>query len=155
MVSLIPVGPGARVTLLFTLRLESGDEIDTTGNKPAVFTVGDGSLLPGFERAMFGLKAGDRKTLPIVADDGFGVHNADNVQRMPRTNFAEDIELEAGLIVSFADQQKSELPGVVIDVSETMVEVDFNHPLAGKDLEFEVEILDVEQVSNEIARARH
>lgn len=155
MVSLIPIGPGTRVTLRFTLRLAGGDEIDTTGNQPAVFTVGDGNLLPGFERAMFGLKAGDCKTSSISADDGFGAHNADNVQRMPRTNFAEDIELEAGLIVSFADQQKSELPGVVTWVSETMVEVDFNHPLAGKDLEFEVEILDVEQVSNEIARAGH
>ncbi|MEX2326697.1 MAG: FKBP-type peptidyl-prolyl cis-trans isomerase, partial [Pseudomonadales bacterium] len=119
------------------------------------FTVGDGNLLPGFERAMFGLRPGESQVLPISAGNGFGAHNTRNVQRMPRENFSKDLELEAGLIVSFADQQKSELPGVVTGVSETMVEVDFNHPLAGKDLEFEVEILEVEQVSNEIARARN
>ena len=137
----------------FTLRLAGGEEVDSTGAKPATFIVGDGNLLPGFERAMFGMRAGEQASLAIAADNGFGAHNPDNIQRMPRAHFAPDMALEEGLIVSFADQQKAELPGVVTEVGETMVEVDFNHPLAGEDLEFEVDIVAVEQVSNEIARS--
>ena len=150
----VAIGPGCRVKLQFTLRLAGGDEIDSTGEKPAEFVVGDGNLLPGFEKAMFGLQAGDARKLAIAAEDGFGAHNEENVQRLPRSQFARDIELEPGLVVSFADQQKAELPGVVTRVWEDRVEVDFNHPLAGQDLEFEVRILEVEQVSNEIFRTR-
>lgn len=148
----VPLGPGTRVRLRFTLRLASGELVDSTGDTPAEFTVGDGNLLPGFESAMFGLRAGDERVLSIAADNGFGLHIAANVQRMPRSSFAPDITLEEGLIVSFADAQKSELPGVVSRIDGEMIEVDFNHPLAGRELTFEVEILDVAQVSNEIAR---
>ena len=150
----LAIGPGTRVTLKFTLKLSSGQEIDSTGDKSATFTVGDGNLLPGFEKAMFGLRAGDREALSIAAGDAFGLHNEDNVQMIRRDHFASDIELSEGLVVSFADAQKAELPGVVKQIGEEMVEVDFNHPLAGYDVVFEVDIEDVEQVSNEIFRSR-
>lgn len=151
--SSVPIGPGTQVTLRFTLRLASGEAIDSTGERAATFVVGDGSLLPGFEQAMFGLRAGDQRNLEIDADTGFGPHRQENVQTLPRRDFAADITLEEGLIVSFADRQKTELPGVVKRVWEEAVEVDFNHPLAGKDLQFDVEIIGVEQVSNEILRS--
>lgn len=147
-----PVGPGTRVTLRFSLFMSNGELVDSTGDKPATFSVGDGNLLPGFESAMFGLVAGDSRRLRIDAQSAFGPHREENVQRMRRSEFQRDLELEEGLVVSFADQQKAELPGVVVSVGDEIVVVDFNHPLAGHDLEFEVEILDVEQVSNEIAR---
>lgn len=149
----IPIGPGTRVTLRFTLRLMSGEIVDSTGNKPAAFTVGDGSLLPGFEQAMFGLRAGEREVLDIAAEHGFGLPNPENVHRMNRRQFSRDISLEEGLVVSFADGEKGELPGVITRVQGDSIEVDFNHPLSGKDLAFEVEILDVQQVSNEIVRS--
>lgn len=149
----VPVGPGARVTLRFTLRLQSGETVDSTGNTPAAFIVGDGSLLPGFERAMFGLRAGDHETLKISAENGFGRPNPENVHRMKRRQFSPDMKLEEGLVVSFADGDKGELPGVITRVRGDSIEVDFNHPLSGRDLAFEVEILDVRQVSNEIARS--
>jgi len=147
------IGPGTRGRLNFTLRLDSGDEVDSTGGKPADFVVGDGNLLPGFERAMFGLRAGERGSLNIAAKDAFGLHNEDNVQKIRRDQFAPDMELSEGLVVSFADAQGAELPGVVGEIGEELVEVDFNHPLAGYDIVFEVEILEVEQVSNEIFRS--
>lgn len=147
------IGPGTRVKLNFTLKLASGEEVDSTGGKPAEFTVGDGNLLPGFERALFGLGAGDREALKIAARDAFGPHNEDNVQKIRRDQFAADMELSEGLVVSFADAQQSELPGVVKAIGEELVDVDFNHPLAGYDIVFEVEILEVEQVSNEIFRS--
>lgn len=147
-----PIGPGTKVILYFSLRLDTGELIDSTGDKPAIFMVGDGNLLPGFEKAMFGLTAGTSRSLSIPAEQGFGPSNAENVHMMKCSNFAKDIKLSEGLIVSFADQQATELPGVVKRILGDIVEVDFNHPLAGRDVTFDVEIISVEQVSNEIAR---
>jgi len=152
MASGVPIGPGTRVKLHFALRLASGAEIDSTGNRAAEFTVGDGSLLPGFEHALFGLKAGDKCSLKIPADAGFGESRRENIQRLPRALFSAEMDLAEGLVVSFADARKTELPGVITGVDDETVEVDFNHPLAGRDVEFDVEIIDVHQVSDEIVR---
>jgi FKBP-type peptidyl-prolyl cis-trans isomerase SlpA len=139
----VPVGPGTRVSLVFSLELESGEVIDATGNSGAEFTVGDGNLLPGFEKAMFGLKAGAKRRLKIDAESGFGIPNPENIRRMKRSQ---------GLMMSFADAQNTELPGVILGVDGDYVEIDFNHPLSGKTLIFDVEVLSVTQVSNEILR---
>jgi len=141
----LAIGPGTTVTLHFSLRLPEGDLIDSNfEHEPAVFTVGDGNLLPGFEKALFGLKAGSRETLTIGPEDGFGQYNPSNRQEIPRDQFDPSLELEEGLMLSFADAQKAELPGVVRQFDEKWVLVDFNHPLAGREILFEVAILKVE-----------
>jgi FKBP-type peptidyl-prolyl cis-trans isomerase SlpA len=138
-------GPGTRVTLHFALRLQDGKVIDSNFERePATFTVGDGNLLQGFERAMIGLQEGDRKILTIKPEDGFGQRNPNNVQEIARNQFGSDIELSEGLMLSFADAQKTELPGVVKRFNDDVVVVDFNHPLAGRDILFEVAILNIE-----------
>ena len=152
MSDMIPIGPGTRVTLTFTLRLESGDVIDSTGEKPAEFTVGDGKLLPGFENALFGLRAGDERALSLEPEAAFGIPNEENVQRIKRSSFQSNMVLTEGLMMSFSDAQNTELPGVIVSVDEQYVEVDFNHPLAGKVILFDVAIVGVEQISNEILR---
>ena len=90
-----------------------------------------------------GLCAGDEKEFPISPEQGFGQRNPNNIQEIPKDSFADDIELEEGLMVSFADAQQAELPGVVAEVNDDVVKVDFNHPLAGRDLIFEVRIIAV------------
>ena len=145
----VPVGPGTRVTLKFSLSLPNGETIDQA--ESATFEVGDGSLLPGFESAIFGMKADESASFEIEAKHGFGEPNEDNVHKMKQINF-NDIELVEGLVVSFKDGEGNELPGVVKEISGELVVVDFNHPLAGKDLLFQVEIFWVEQVSPEIVR---
>ena len=152
MASLVPIGPGTRVTLKFSLSLASGELVDGTGEKPATFEVGDGSLLPGFERALFGLRPGDSRTLEIGPEQGFGLPNEENRQLLRRQDFDPEIELATGLMVSFANQQKQELPGVVSRFVGDLVEIDFNHPLAGQDLVFDVEILSVAQITADIIR---
>ncbi len=137
------IAQGSQVTLHFAIKLENGDVVDSTFDKqPASFTVGDGSLLPGFEMALYGLKCGDQRSLPITPDQGFGQSNPQNVQVMPRSAFAA-MELSEGLLVIFNDAANAELPGVVKAFDETHVTVDFNHPLAGKNLTFDVEIIEV------------
>jgi len=140
------IGPNTRVTLHFALLLETGEEIDSTRRaRPATFTVGDGSLLPGFEQALFGLTAGADEQLCIPAAQAFGVIREENLRFMPRAQFADDVVPEPGLVVSFAGPG-GELPGVVQSVQGELVVVDFNHPLAGKALIFDVSILKVEPV---------
>ena len=137
------IGPDMQVTLHFALGLENGEVVDSTfDKKPATFKVGDGNLLPGFEQQLFGLKAGDKRTLQLTPEQGFGQHNPQNVQVMPRSQF-EGMELSEGLLVIFNDAAKTELPGVVKTFNDRQVTVDFNHPLAGKALTFEVEIFEV------------
>lgn len=137
------IGPDKEVTLHFAIKLEGGDVVDSTFDKqPAIFKVGDGNLLPGFEQALYGLKAGDKRSLAITPEQGFGQPNPQNVQVMPREQF-QDMELAEGLLVIFNDAAKTELPGVVKAFDQAQVTIDFNHPLAGKNLAFDVEIIAV------------
>jgi len=132
----------SRVRLHFSLHLESGEEIDTTRRgRPATFDYGDGKLLPGFEAVLLGMKAGDDAQILLEPDQAFGAHRPENVQLIERERF-EDVDLEPGTIVSFAGPG-GELPGVVTRIFEERIEVDFNHPLAGRRIMFDVSILTV------------
>lgn len=139
------IGEGMQVTLHFAIKLADGTTVDSNFDKsPATFQVGDGNLLPGFEQALFGLKTGDKREIVIKPEQGFGMPNPNNIQQIARQSFTADLELEPGLMVSFADANNGELPGMIKRVEADLVEVDFNHPLAGRDLIFSVHILDVQ-----------
>lgn len=143
----LAIGPGTKITLHFALQLDNGDMVDSNFERdPATFTVGDGNLLPGFEKALFGMLEGEHKTLVIKPEDGFGQRNPNNIQEIARSQFSPELELSEGLMLSFADAQKTELPGVVQRFDDDVVVVDFNHPLAGRDILFEVAILKIEPV---------
>ena len=138
------IAPGTEITMHFALSIVGGDDVDSTfGAKPATFNYGDGSLLPGVEAKLLGLCAGASETFTLAPEDAFGQRNPANIQRFPRSQFAADMALEKGLVISFADAARAELPGVVSEVSDESVMVDFNHPLAGLNLTFRVEILKV------------
>ena len=139
------ISENTRVTLNFALSLEDGSMVDSNFDQtPVTFSVGDGSLLPGFERALFGLKAGDEAEFTIPPEQGFGQPNEHNIQVVKRDQFGPEITLEVGMMFSFADAAGGELPGVVTDFDGEAVTVDFNHPLAGRSLGFRVAIHDVE-----------
>lgn len=137
------IDEGMEVTLHFTLKLEDGTVVDSTRDKaPATFQMGDGNLPPGFEHPMKGLTAGESGSFEITPEHAFGQHNPQNIQRLKRDDFGDE-ELEVGTVMSFADPGGGELPGVISAIDGEMVDVDFNHPLAGRTLTFEVEVLDV------------
>jgi FKBP-type peptidyl-prolyl cis-trans isomerase SlpA len=141
----VPVSEGTRVFVNFSLSLEDGSEIDSNFADDAVdFVVGDGSLLPGFERLLFGMSAGDRRIFSVAPEQAFGMANDNNVQQLERAEFDDDVELEIGLIFSFADAGGGELPGLVIEFDDQYVTVDFNHPLAGRTILFDVLVHRVE-----------
>ena len=141
----VPVSEGTRVYLNFSVSLEDGSEVDSNfGGDPVDFVIGDGSLLPGFERRLFGMAAGERQMFTVLPEDAFGQPNDNNVQYLPRDQFDDDVELEIGLVFSFADASGGELPGMVLSYDEEEVTVDFNHPLSGRTILFDVLVHRVE-----------
>ncbi len=142
------IGPGTRVTLHFSIHLESGEEVDTTRRgKPAVFVVGDGNLPDGFEKALFGLRPGDDERIPIAPAEGFGLRKSEHIRTLPRAEFPNAHDLVPGMMIAFeAAGATGELPGVVTSASVDSVVVDFNHPLAGRNLVFDVTIIKVDAV---------
>ncbi|MDC9720411.1 MAG: peptidylprolyl isomerase [Gammaproteobacteria bacterium] len=140
----LSISSTSHVTLNFALHHATGETIDSTFNKEAVeLTIGDGNLLAGFEACLIGLVAGDHQTFTVAPENGFGQHNPANLQTIKRHQFGPDMVLEIGLVVSFSDAANTELPGVVKIIDGDDVVMDFNHPLAGVELNFEVEILSV------------
>ncbi len=133
---------GSLVTLHFSLKLEDGEVVESTFERtPATLVMGDGSLLEGFEAVLEGMAAGEQKTATLAPEQAFGPHRAENLQRISRARFT-GMDLEPGLIVNFADKGGASLPGVVVDITDE-VTVDFNHPLAGRTMVFEVAVLEV------------
>ena len=145
----ITIGQNCEVIMHFDLKLEDGSAADSTrvNNEPAKLVIGDGSLTPNFEQCLLGLKAGDKKSFTLEANDAFGMPNPDNVHHMDRTRFASDMALEEGTIMAFAQPDGSEIPGIIRSVAGDSVTVDFNHPLAGQTVVFDVEIFDVSDAS--------
>ena len=143
----VKIGENTLVTLHFSLSLNDGAIVDSTFDKQAAkFEYGDGQLPEGFQSYLEGMSAGDKGEWQVPPEKSFGMPNPNNQQIMKRKDFPADMELVEGLMVSFSDANKSELPGVVKAFDESEVTVDFNHPLAGETLSFKVEIIAVEAI---------
>jgi FKBP-type peptidyl-prolyl cis-trans isomerase SlpA len=139
-----PITERSTVTLHVSLALEDGTVAESTfGNEPLTFTLGDGVLDYGLELGLYGLKRGDKQRLVLDPGQAFGQHEPARVHTLSRDAFAADLTLEPGVIIAFETAAGEELPGAVLEVGEQTVTVDFNHPLAGRTIIYEVEILDV------------
>lgn len=140
------IAPGSRVTLHYTLTLENGTEADSSrGGEPLIFTLGDGTMLEGLENFLLGMSAGQRASYGVSPEQCFGYPTTEAVHVMPRDDFPAEMDLAPGVIVGFTTPAGDEVPGTVTEVDEARVTVDFNHPLAGHTLNFDVEVLAVEQ----------
>lgn len=139
------IEPGSEVVMHFTLTLKDGTVADTSREgDPFRFTMGDGSLISGLELALYGLKEGDTQVLAIDAQNAFGFPDEANIHDMPRSEFPADMELEPGLIIEFSTPSGEAVPGAILEVGDETVKVDFNHPLAGHEITFDVEILSID-----------
>ncbi len=144
MTDAVAIYHGSGVSMHFTISLEDGTVAETTeGDDPLHFVMGDETLAEGLELALFGLKAGDKQSLKIGPETAYGYPDPENIQSMDRTDFPEDMKLERGVIVSFALPDGEEYPGMITDVNDKQVTVDFNHPLSGHEILFDVEVLEV------------
>ena len=140
----LPIEVASTVTLHLTLTLEDGTVAESTlGEEPLTFTMGDGTLVHGLELALYGLVPGDVQRLELYPEQAFGLRDPVNVHTMPRSDFDTGIELAEGVIVGFETPEGEELAGAILAIDEDTVNVDFNHPMAGHTIIFEVEIIEV------------
>lgn len=143
------IGEGSGVSLQFSLSLPNGELIDSNFDKTAAnFRLGDGSMLPGFEQKLLGLSAGDEIEAELSPEQAFGDINPANIHRFPIAKFQNLLEddlvpTEVGSVVSFKDAGGFDLPGIIESISESTVVVNFNHPLAGKNIIFKAKIISV------------
>lgn len=142
----LEIAPGSKVTLHMAMALADGTEaMSTFGEEPVTLTLGDGKLQPGMEMALYGLKVGDTEAVTLTPEQGYGLSDPELLHQIPRDDFPDDIVPEPGKIIAFSTPNGDELPGMVTEIGDDLVKVDFNHPLAGRDVLFRVEILAVEQ----------
>lgn len=136
--------PGSRVRLHLSLALPDGTEVVSTfGEEPMELSPGDGTLGEGLELALYGLGAGAQQTLRIDGDSVYGPRDENNIHSIPLERFPAGIEPRPGLIVAFDSADGEALPGTILGLGESAAQVDFNHPLAGREIVFRVEILEV------------
>lgn len=137
------------VKINYTGKLTDGTVFDSSvGKEPLQFIFGVGMIIPGLEEGIKGLKVGDKKTVEIPADKAYGQRNDAAIQEVPKDQFPKEIELKVGLQL-MAQGPQGVLPVTIADIKENTVTVDFNPPLAGKDLTFDVEIVEVRDATEE------
>lgn len=129
----------------FSLALADGTEaLSTYQESPLDFVLGDGTMEPLLEYALLGLQAGDEQTVDVSGDEAFGPLDETKVHWLERTAFPSDMPLSESQIIAFTTAQGEALPGVIKNLDEERVLVDFNHPLSGKTFRYRVSILSVE-----------
>lgn len=139
-----PISPGSTVTLHLSLTLEDGTVAESTfDDEPLTFTMGDGTLVEGLELGLYGLRPGATQRLTLFPEQAFGLRDPGKVHQLQRADFSAELVLEPGSIIGFDTPAGEELSGTIISLGDDTVEVDFNHPLAGRVIIFDVEIIDV------------
>lgn len=139
---MLTVTDGIVVSLDYTLRLDDGEIIDASEQEPLEFLQGYNQIIPGLERALAGMKVGESKEVIVTATDAYGEEDEDAYQLVERTLFPPEMELEEGMQLRMRDAHSGEAVDVVIaEVNESNVLLDFNHPLAGEELHFQVKVV--------------
>jgi peptidylprolyl isomerase len=135
---------GDKVKIHYTGKLEDGDIFASSKNKePIEFTLGQGQVIPGIEEAVEGMETGESKTVNIPPDKAYGPHRDELTQEIPKKEMPGDIKPQVGQRLNVKWSDGKETPVSVTDVSETSVIIDANHPLAGKDIVFELELVGI------------
>lgn len=138
------------VTLNFTLTDDDGNLLDSTDNGGTFsYITGNNMILPKLEEAVNSMIIGTRKQLKFEAKDGYGIYNEDAVQVVGKENFPEDFVLEAGMEYMASNPDGVQMPFIITNIDGEEVTIDFNHPLAGKNLNFDVELVDVRDATAE------
>lgn len=141
------VKEGDTVKVHYTGKLEDGTVFDSSRERdPLEVTIGEGKLIPGFENAVLGMSEGDNTTVDISSDDAYGERRDDLELEVAKTDLPENIDPEVGMQLQMQRQEDGQaIPVQITDVTEEVVTLDANHPLAGKDLTFDIELLEISE----------
>ncbi len=139
-----PAKDGDTVRVHYTAKLEDGKIVDTTADQdPWQFTLGEGRVIPGLEEAIIGMSAGELQTVKVSSDRAYGPHRKERILVIDRDRFPKHITPEIGQHLRIPQQDGTTATVTVTAVTESEVTIDGNHPLAGKDLIFEIELIEI------------
>lgn len=137
------------ISLEYELTVD-GEIIDSTeGEEPIEFIQGLGQIIPGLENALYGMSSGDNKKIVVPAKDGYGELDPEAVVDVPRSEFPDDIPLKPGVELQMEDADGDIVHAQVVSIGKNTVKLDFNHPLAGKELHFDVTVVDLRMATKE------
>ena len=138
------VKDGDVVRVHYTGKLMNGDQFDSSvGKEPLEFTVGAGMMIKGFDAAMPGMTIGEKKTINITPGDGYGEKSPDAIIEFPKESVPEEMKLEPGMELTLSNQEGQPVPVVVVEVRKDIVVLDANHFLAGQELVFDIELVEI------------
>lgn len=142
------VKSGDKVKVHYHGKLRNGETFDSSqGREPLEFTVGGGQVIKGFDDGVMGMQVGDKRTVEIEVTDAYGEKNEDMVVEFPKEQFPPDMKPEVGMQLMMNNGQGQSFPVVVKEIREDNVLLDANHPLAGEDLIFDIELVEIVPVS--------
>ena len=137
---------GDTVKVHYHGRFADGTTFDSSeGRTPLEFEVGSGNVIKGFDEGVVGMERGEKKTIHIPAEDAYGPSMPENVIEFPRSQFPQDMAPEIGMQLNLRSQDGQNIPVVIAEVKDEVVVLDANHPLAGRDLIFDVEVVDISE----------
>lgn len=133
---------GDSVKIHYDGSLDDGTRFDSSmGRDPLEFTVGSGQVIPGFDNAVVGMAVGEKKSVRILPIEAYGEHSDELVHELPKSALPEDLEVAVGMPLQATSSSGDVVNMVVVEVAESSIQVDANHPLAGKALNFEIELV--------------
>ena len=142
------VKSGDKVKVHYHGKLTNGETFDSSeGRQPLAFEVGSGMVIKGFDDGVTGMSVGEKKTIHIPFGEAYGPRNPEMVIEMPKDRFPKDMEIEVGMPLAMNDGQGQQFQVVIQEIKETVVMLDANHPLAGQDLIFDIELVEIEGAS--------
>ena len=132
------------VKVHYTGKLADGEVFDTSdGKEPIEFTLGQGQLIPGFEKGLIDMKLNEKKTINMTKDDAYGEVNETLIQEVKKTDLPQDMEPKVGMGLVSKSPEGQEINLMVVEVKEETIVIDGNHPLAGRDLIFDLEVVEI------------
>ena len=138
------VKKGDTIKVHYHGKLVDGTTFDSSeGREPLEFEVGSGMVIPGFDDGVTGMAVGDKKTVTIPADDAYGPKQEDMIMEFPRERFPAEMVPEVGMQLNMNNGQGQSFPVVIVEVQESVVILDANHPLAGQELIFDLELVEI------------
>jgi len=138
------VKDGDVVRVHYTGKLTNGEQFDSSvGREPLEFTVGAGMMIKGFDDAMPGMEIGEKKTVNISPEQGYGEKSSEAIIEFPKENVPEDMKLEPGMSLTLSNQDGQPVPVTVVEVKDDVIVLDANHFLAGQELVFDIELVEI------------